>query len=338
MNNFGDFLSQKRRDANLTQKQLANMLFVSESTISKWEKNKANPDISMVCELAKILKVSEHELLTSCVDKEERKKNVYARRWKKLTLTWNLFFIISYSVALFTCFVVNLAVNKTLNWFFIVLFSLILSASFTTIPKYIKRYKLLFIPLIELFSLIALLLICEIYTNGSWFLLATIPILVGFIIVFLPIYLKRYLKNFNHCAIISVAFDIISILIMIFVIELKTSGDWFFGFALPLTLFVSIMPIVFVLVIRYANIAKLLKSIILNVFFIPYLIGGYFITKLLCKNVFNVEVTEYSFPNFANWKGDEMISSNVGSLIIIALLVVSIIQFLLWYCSKKTNR
>ena len=37
-NTFGGFLRQKRREKNLTQKELSKLLFVSESTVSKWEK------------------------------------------------------------------------------------------------------------------------------------------------------------------------------------------------------------------------------------------------------------------------------------------------------------
>ena len=36
---FGEFFKQKRLEKNLTQKQLASQLFVTESTVSKWEKN-----------------------------------------------------------------------------------------------------------------------------------------------------------------------------------------------------------------------------------------------------------------------------------------------------------
>ena len=59
-NNFGLFLKQKRQEKNLTQKQLANLLFVSESAVSKWEKNVSRPDIMLLPELAELLGVTEH--------------------------------------------------------------------------------------------------------------------------------------------------------------------------------------------------------------------------------------------------------------------------------------
>ena len=58
-NSFGCFLKQKRQEKNLTQKELAKLLFVSESAVSKWEKDVAHPDITLLPKLAEILKVTE---------------------------------------------------------------------------------------------------------------------------------------------------------------------------------------------------------------------------------------------------------------------------------------
>ena len=45
---FGAYLLKKRQDLGLTQKELAQRLYVAESTISKWERGLSYPDISMV--------------------------------------------------------------------------------------------------------------------------------------------------------------------------------------------------------------------------------------------------------------------------------------------------
>ena len=64
-NDFGKFLKQKRQEKSLTQKDLAKKLFVSESAVSKWEKNIAHPDITLLPTLSEILGVTEHELITA---------------------------------------------------------------------------------------------------------------------------------------------------------------------------------------------------------------------------------------------------------------------------------
>ena len=71
-NNFGEFLKQKRQEKSLTQKDLAKKLFVSESAVSKWEKNIAHPDITLLPTLSEILGVTEHELITASIDKQSR--------------------------------------------------------------------------------------------------------------------------------------------------------------------------------------------------------------------------------------------------------------------------
>ena len=95
-NNFGAFLKQKRQEKNLTQKQLAKELFVSESLISKWEKGVSYPDISILPTLSAILGVSEHELITASLDNGARLEKKQAKKWRILSKTWDMFFYICY--------------------------------------------------------------------------------------------------------------------------------------------------------------------------------------------------------------------------------------------------
>lgn len=338
-NNFGQFLSEKRREVGLTQKELANKLFVSESTISKWEKNKANPDISMISDIAEILKVSEHELLVASVDKKERATKADANKWRKLSLTWNLFFIISYALALTTCFICNLAVNKTLSWFWVVFSGLLLAMSFTTFPRYIKKYKLLIVSSSEFLCLMLLFLVCNIYSKGNWFWLATMPSLLVFIVVFLPVYISKYnvwemLKK--HSALICVVTDFVMLLLTLMIICLLTNGDWFFDFALPLELCLFLMAIVFVLILRYTKLAKSVKWSILTFVLIPFIVAVYFIVKLLCLNKFGIIVSEICFPNLLDWSNQTMISSNVFAVICCSILFVSILLLVIFL--KRKNK
>ena len=60
---FGQFIGQLRREKGLTQKELAEKLFVSDKAVSKWETAMHLPDISMLTPLAEVLGVSVAELL-----------------------------------------------------------------------------------------------------------------------------------------------------------------------------------------------------------------------------------------------------------------------------------
>ena len=60
---IGRFIAEKRRAKNLTQEQLAELLGVSNKTISKWETGKSMPDYAVVESLCKALNITIPELL-----------------------------------------------------------------------------------------------------------------------------------------------------------------------------------------------------------------------------------------------------------------------------------
>ena len=60
----GSIIKKLREERKLTQVDLANMLCVSDKTISKWETGRGYPDISLIQDLAKNLNVSLIELLS----------------------------------------------------------------------------------------------------------------------------------------------------------------------------------------------------------------------------------------------------------------------------------
>lgn len=60
---IGKFISECRKNVNLTQAQLAEKLLITDKAISKWERGIAMPDSSIMLELCDILKISVKELL-----------------------------------------------------------------------------------------------------------------------------------------------------------------------------------------------------------------------------------------------------------------------------------
>ena len=65
MNNYkiGSFIAKKRKEQNLKQKDLAEKLFVTDKTISRWETGNYMPDLTILVTLAEILNTSVYELL-----------------------------------------------------------------------------------------------------------------------------------------------------------------------------------------------------------------------------------------------------------------------------------
>ncbi len=61
---IGKFIANMRKDQNITQKQLADSLSISDKTVSKWECGKGLPEVSLMLPLCDILQISINELLS----------------------------------------------------------------------------------------------------------------------------------------------------------------------------------------------------------------------------------------------------------------------------------
>lgn len=68
---IGYFIRECRKNKNLTQKQLADKLYVEPKTISKWETGKGLPDVSIMKNLCNELGISLSELFIGDHIKEE---------------------------------------------------------------------------------------------------------------------------------------------------------------------------------------------------------------------------------------------------------------------------
>lgn len=60
---FGKFVADIRKEKGMTQKELAQILNLSDKAVSKWERGLSFPDISVLEPLAEVMEVSVLELL-----------------------------------------------------------------------------------------------------------------------------------------------------------------------------------------------------------------------------------------------------------------------------------
>ena len=60
---IGKFIAECRKNVNLTQMQLAEMLGITDRAVSKWETGRSLPDTSIMLELCGILSISVNDLL-----------------------------------------------------------------------------------------------------------------------------------------------------------------------------------------------------------------------------------------------------------------------------------
>ncbi|MBO5030464.1 MAG: helix-turn-helix domain-containing protein [Lachnospiraceae bacterium] len=61
---IGKFIASERKSKNLTQKQLAEQLNISDKTVSKWECGKGLPEVTFMLPLCEILQITVNELLS----------------------------------------------------------------------------------------------------------------------------------------------------------------------------------------------------------------------------------------------------------------------------------
>ena len=121
---IGKFISECRKSKNLTQESLAEMLGVSNRTVSKWENGKCMPDYSILPILCENLDITINELLSGErleVDKQYQKKleeNIILnmdvlkkKMWKTIKVIF--FCIICFIVFCFTFALVFLSIYQT---------------------------------------------------------------------------------------------------------------------------------------------------------------------------------------------------------------------------------
>ena len=61
---IGQFIKATRKEKNLTQREVAERLCISEKTVSKWETGNGLPEVSLMLPLCELLEISVNELLS----------------------------------------------------------------------------------------------------------------------------------------------------------------------------------------------------------------------------------------------------------------------------------
>ena len=238
---FGEYIRERRRAMGLTQREFAEKLYVTESAVSKWERGMSYPDVTLLRDICAVLGVTEHELLTASEDTERRSADRLAAKYLRLTRNYRAALYILFGAVLLGCAIGNLAAQGTLSWFWIVLAAVELAASPTLVPALaimnpktegIKWHLAAasFLVWLEL-----LLLICCLYTGGTWFPVAGTAVLFGAGLVLLPPLLPslpgpEWLTGRKTALYLAVETALLLLLLLVCV--LSYGGTWFPGAAM----------------------------------------------------------------------------------------------------------
>lgn len=91
---LGKQIKKYRTEANLSQEELADKIFVSRQTISNWENDKTYPDIKSLVLMSEIFQVSLEYLIKG--DLERMKKEIDIQEYAKFQKDCTIFTIFSF--------------------------------------------------------------------------------------------------------------------------------------------------------------------------------------------------------------------------------------------------
>lgn len=228
---FGSFLCQRRKELGLTQKELAQRLFVTDSAVSKWERGLAYPDITLLQSICQVLECSEKELLSASEDVEGRRAEQLAKKYLRLSRNYRLVQYILYGALTGGCLLGNLIAGHNLTWFWIVLAAEAMVASLTLLPVFVpegRRGAACFGGFAG--CLVVLLGVCCLYTGGDWFPLAALGSLFGLGLAFLPLVLRTLPlpEGLAHRkAALYVGIELVLLFALLGAACLDSRGTWF---------------------------------------------------------------------------------------------------------------
>lgn len=157
-------------------------------------------------------------------------------------------------VPIVICLICNLAIGHGLDWFFIVLASILVVASVTVVPMMKDSNQGLWTLGSFSVAIVVLFGVINIYTSGTWFLLASIATLFGLTILFLPYVLyKSTLPSClqNKKGLLAMLVDTVFLYLLIYICSFYSNSVIYYRVAFGTVTFCSIFAWIVFLTIRY---------------------------------------------------------------------------------------
>ena len=338
---FGQFIKVSRIKKGFTQKELADRLFIDETAVSKWERGVSYPDITLISGICKNLDISEKELIESTNDSEYHKIEKDAKNYNRIKNMIFYGFSIGYLIALFVCFIVNLAVDAKLSWFFLVLSSCLVGFTFVpTCLRFFKKHKLYAFIGSTFLALFLLYLTCSIYTHNYWFMTATLGTLIGYVVIFYPIVFyktklglsEQKFERFKKWFLLTYAFGMAIVTVaLLIIINFYRPFNLFNGIVITLYSY-TILAVFGLIGLIKTNAFTKIGLGFLSV--LPYLFG---LEMILDKLLGGNDGGSYYDVDFSHWSTH--INANVTFIVKLSLLGLGILfltlGLLLHYKLKK---
>jgi len=204
MNNqkFGAIIAKARKDKDMTQKALAEILRVTDKAVSKWERGKGYPEITLIPALSKALDIPAKDLLCDDAENNDETEDTaapddfseklvtgvieYSGKITRQKLSRIVFPILAAALALpaFICLLVNYCIDQAFTWSIYPLASLLLCFIVLIPIFFLKKHRTLAAHGVLLIALIPYLFIIESMVKaGSWVIPLALPVAVLTIVV-----------------------------------------------------------------------------------------------------------------------------------------------------------
>ena len=69
---IGAFIARRRKELDMTQKELAEKLGITDRAVSKWETGRSMPDLSLLQPLSHVLEIDVNDLLNGAIISEDK--------------------------------------------------------------------------------------------------------------------------------------------------------------------------------------------------------------------------------------------------------------------------
>ena len=329
---FGAFVREKRLEKKLTQKELAEQLFVSESAVSKWEMAKSYPDITLIPDLCKALDVSERELIAGATDTEYRIMKNEARLYRRISEAWFRSFTIGYIASMVICLICDLTINHRPTFSVIVFAALLVAYSFVpTWVRFSKSHKLALFVETSYLSMFFLFLVCCLRFHQSWFGIAAAAVLLGYVVCFGPFLIRRYLPEQYGKLSLSFYFGVvyISLLLLLLVTRITVSYPLWQGILISLYAFI---PFAIISAIHLLKMNRYFKAAV-DVLTSGLIVYG---MQWWINRIIGGGTPQYYRVDFTDWTNS--LNGNIILLVLISAIIISIALTIIGVYQNKRNK
>ena len=313
---FGKFIQQKRKEQGMTQKELADCLFITESAVSKWERGISYPDITLIAPLAKVLDITEHELITSSDDYQHKKVKSQAKQYQRIRKLYLLFFIGAYGLTIGISLLVNLKSGQKFSAFLIVFASILVAFSLTVVPVIAKKKKALMTLGSFYLSLNLLFLACYVYRRGDWLGITLVAVLFAFTLIFLPFLVPKQ-KTLIYFLVNTVLLFLLEIVVLV---KGNNTARDYYEVLLTTLFFVTYLWIIMILV-HYFKVGGFIKAGLSSIITGVYLL----LANSVAAMIIDRKPFHFLPVNFKAWNNAAYANGNLIFVIFLIFLAIGLL-------------